>query len=128
MKPYLFLGPDLGFAFKGNIALSHPDHDLPDHSVGINYSNYNYLYLGALGGVGVRFNLPLTLITFVVKIDAAVNWGFLDTYSKHEHIGIAIPQNVDVYHLQGNRYLRGLEVHLSLGYFINKPDACGIFQ
>lgn len=128
VKPYLFLGPDLGFAFKGNIALSHPDHDLPDHSVGINYSNYNYLYLGALGGVGVRFNLPLTLITFVIKVDAAVNWGFLDTYSKHEHIGIAIPQNVDVYHLQGNRYLRGLEVHLSLGYFINKPDACGIFQ
>lgn len=128
VKPYVFLSPDLGIVFSGAIALMHPNHDQPDYHAEINLSNYRYAYLGALGGMGVRFNLPLSLITIVLKLDAAVNWGFFDTYANHEHIGIAIPVNVNAYHIQGNRYLRGLEVHLSLGYFINKPDACGGFQ
>lgn len=128
VKPYVFFGPDMALALRGDISLRHPDHDLPDYEAEINLSNYNYFYLGALGGAGIRFNLPLSLITIVVKIDAAVNWGIVDTYARHEHIGIAIPQNVNAYYIQGNRYSRGLEVQLSLGYFINKPDACGIFQ
>ena len=128
VKPYFLFGPDMGFALRGNIALTHPDHHLPDHATEINLSNYNYIYLGALGGFGIRFNIPLALITLVVKADAAVNWGVLDSFSRHEHAGIALPDNVNAYYLQGKRYLRGLEVQLGLGFFINKPDACGNFQ
>ena len=128
VKPYVFLGPDFGFAIMGDIALTHPNHEIPDQALSINPSNFKYAYWGALGGVGIRFNLPLSLITIVVKADAALNWGLRDTYSRHEHGGVAIPLNVNVYDIQGKRYSGGLELHLSLGYFINKYDACGSFN
>ena len=128
VKPYLFLSPDIGFAIKGEIQLTHPDHNLTDYAVAINPSNFKYAYFGALGGLGIRFNFPLSLITIVVKADAAVNWGFRDTFSKHEHEGVAIPDNVHSYTLQGKRFSRGLEIHLSFGFFINKYDACGSFS
>jgi len=128
VKPYLFLSPDLGYATKGSISLSHPKHGLPDHSVPLNRSNMRYAYLGALGGAGIRFNFPLSVITIVMKLDAAINWGFLDTYAKLEQASTAIPVNVNSYHIDGKRFSRGLEVHLSLGFFINKYDACSVFQ
>lgn len=127
VKPYLFLSPDLGFTLSGDIKLTHPNHELTDYAVNVNPSNFKYAYLGALGGLGIRFNFPLSLITIVVKADAAVNCGFRDTYTQHEHSGLAIPENVSTYYLTGKRYSRGLEVHLSLGFFINKYDACAGF-
>lgn len=127
VKPYFFLSPDAGVVVNGGISLTHPDHELPDVQTNLNMSNIKFVYVGALGGAGVRFNIPLSLITIVFKVDAAINWGFLDTFSKLEHANAAIPLNVDVYNLQGKRYSRGLELHLSLGYFINKHDACSVF-
>jgi len=128
VKPYLFVSPDAGCVVAGGISLKHPNGGLPDYSVGVNYSNINYGYFGALGGVGIRFNIPLTIITIVVKADAAVNLGFLDTFSKMEHSGTAHAVNgVNNYYIDGKRHSRGLECHLSFGFFINKYDACGWF-
>lgn len=128
VQPYLFLAPDAGCVVGGDISLTHPNGGLPDQSVDISYSNIKYTYFGALGGLGIRFNIPLSRVTIVVKLDAAVNYGLTDTYSKFEHNGMANAVNgINNYYIDGKRYSRGLECHLSLGFFINKFDACGWF-
>ena len=129
VKPYLFVTPDFGFVFGGKTSLTHPNHELPDYTVGVNYSNIKYWNFGAVGGIGMRVNIPLSVITIVLKADAGLNWGFTDTFSRFEHWGAAIPVNpVQQYEINDRRVFRSLELHLSLGYFINKYDACGTFQ
>lgn len=128
VQPYLFVAPDAGCVVGGDIFLTHPNGGLLDQSVDINYSNINYAYLGALGGLGIRFNIPLSRVTIVIKLDAAVNYGLTDTYSKFEHHGTAHAINgINSYYIDGKRYSRGLECHLSLGFFLKKLDACGWF-
>lgn len=128
-KPYLFLGPDLGVPVAGDIQLKS-DPSIPGfgNTTKINSSNINRLYFGALGGVGMRVNVPFSIITMVLKLEAALNWGLTDTYSRAEHAGTAHPLNVQAYTINGHRYSRGLEIHLGLGFFFNKQDACGGFQ
>lgn len=128
VKPYLFASPDLSIALNGKIKLDHPDGGATDYSLPISPTNMKYTYLGALGGAGIRFNLPLTLITIVVKADAAINLGFLDTFSRFEHNGETNAVNANIYHINGRRLSRGLEAHLTLGFFFNKYDACSTFQ
>lgn len=120
VKPYLFLGPDFGVAVKGEI-------NGYGQTVGINSRNINRWYVGTLSGAGVRVNVPLRWITMVLKLEAALNMGLLDTYSKAEKEGTAHPLNVQAYTIDGHRYSRGLEVHLGLGFFLNKIDGCGRF-
>lgn len=127
VKPYVFVAPDAGCVIGGDISLIHPS-GMNDLSVDINPSNINYGYFGALGGLGIRFNIPFSNITLVLKADVAVNYGLTDTFSKHEHSGTAHPINgVNSYCIDGKRFSRGLECHLSLGFFINQYDACGWF-
>ena len=129
VKPYLFVAPELSRVVGGKVSMTHPDQELPDYQVSINRSNIKYAYLGALGGAGLRINMPLSTITIVLKADVAINWGFLDTYSSLEHAGTSHPVNgVQSYHIDGRRDSRGVEMHLGLGFFINKYDACGSFQ
>lgn len=129
LKPYLFAGPDLAVALGGTISLSHPEgSSLNSYSTEITNYNFRRASIGGVGGVGVRYNIPLSLITLVVKVDAAINWGLSDTYSKSEHAGQSNPLNVSSYHLKGGRHLRGLEIHLGLGFFYNKHDGCGGFR
>lgn len=128
-KPYVFAGPELGIAIGGNIQLSHPKHSpLKNYETKITTYNYRRTALNAVGGMGIRYNIPLSLITLVVKADAAINWGLTDTYSQREHNEQSSPLNVSSYHIVGKRYLRGLEFHLGLGFFFNKPDGCGGFR
>lgn len=128
-KPYLFVGPDFGWVVGGSISLENLDEKQPENkkSVSINGSNMKRYYLGALGGLGFCFMIPLDNISIVIKTDAALNWGFNDTYSKLEHTSEANPLNVQAYSIKDSRYSRGLEIHLSLGFFFNKQDACGKF-
>ena len=129
VKPYIFTTSDLGFVLGGKVSLKHPKHELPDYAIDINSSNIKYAYFGVVGGMGLRVNIPLSVITIVVKADAALNWGLTDTYSRFEHTGAAIPvNNVDVYQIDDRRVFRSMEFHLTLGYFINKYDACSTFQ
>ncbi len=129
LKPYLFVGPDLGYAFRGDIRLSHPkDSPLLDFTDTISSYNYRRLSLGVVGGAGVRYNLPLLLVTLVFKADVSFHAGLTDTYSWRELAGQSSPLNVSAYHLNGGRFLRGLEFHLGVGFFINKPDGCGGFR
>ena len=124
-KPYVFVSPEFGVPVAGSIRLKSAYYDV---ETPINNSNINRLHAGMLGGLGLRLNIPMKSITMVLKLDAAVNWGMVDTFSPSEHAGTAHPVNLQAYTIDGRRWLRSLECHLSLGYFINKPDACGWIQ
>ena len=92
-----------------------------ESNVSINNSNYNPYYLGVIAGVGARYNIDFKGFILVTKLDVVLNWGLLDTFSHSEHEGTSTPTNVNAYQHQGERYSRGVEVSLSLG-FIRKHD------
>lgn len=123
-KPYVFLSVEVGTPVAGEIVLKSPYHPA---KTPISSANINKLYAGALGGAGLRFNIPLSKTVLVLKLDAAVNLGLLDTYSASERAGMANPLNIQAYTIKGQRLMRCLEGHLSIGFYINKPDACGWF-
>ncbi|MBO7083065.1 MAG: PorT family protein [Bacteroidales bacterium] len=136
IQPYVFLAPDLGYVVNGNISLSQlrqpkqsgqPELDITGSNIAVSDANINRLYAGALGGVGVRTNIALSSFTLVIKTEAALNWGFLDTFSKKEHQETAISTNVHAYNMQGKRYSRGLEVQIGFGFISNGVDGCGHF-
>ncbi len=122
ISPYWFVGPDFGYVLSGQISLSQPGLDIPGSHVAINKSNLNQLYVGCLGGVGLRFNISISYITFVLKTDVGINWGFSDTFSKGEQEETANPTNVHAYNNQGHRFSRGLEAHLSIGFISRRSD------
>ena len=121
-RPYLFMGPDMGYVIAGRISLSQPGLEIPGSEVVINNSNVNRVYIGALCGAGLRFNVELPQITLVIKTDAALNWGLIDTFSKADHDDTATPTNINAYYIHDKRLSRGLEIHLSVGYVPNKKD------
>lgn len=129
VRPYLLLGPDVGYVINGEISLSQPGLDIPDSHINLTKSNIDYWYVGMLGGVGVRANLVFREVVLVVKMDAAINFGFTDTFSDAEHNETATPTNVHAYNHQGKRLSRGLEINLSIGYIREKKDdVCGRFK
>ena len=129
VRPYLLLGPEVGYVINGEISLLQPGLDIPESHVGLNKSNINYWYAGVFGGAGIRVNLVFPDVVLVVKLDAAINLGFTDTFSEAEHNETATPMNVHAYNHQGKRLSRGLEINLSIGYVPEKKDdVCGHFK
>lgn len=129
VRPYLFVAPDAGYVTSGRISLSQPELDIEGSEIRLNNSNINRYYLGLLGGAGIRMNIPLRGFTMVIKTDAAINFGFIDTFSESEHQETATSTNVHAYNHQGKRYSRGLEIHLGIGFIRNKEDdVCGHFN
>ena len=100
-RPYVFAAPDAGYVIGGKISLTQPELDIEGSEIGLNNSNINRYYFGLLGGAGIRINLPLQGFTLVLKADAAINFGLLDTFSDAEHQETASPTNVYAYNHQG---------------------------
>ena len=115
-SPYLYVAPDFGYAFGGNISLTQPGLPISDVSVGISDSNINRFNIGILGGLGVRKNVNLTNWIVVLKVDAALCYGFINTFSASETNETATPTNIHAYNSQGKRHSVGLEINLSLGF------------
>ncbi|MBQ7532309.1 MAG: PorT family protein [Bacteroidales bacterium] len=115
-SPYLYVAPDFGYAFGGTISLTQPGLPISDVSVGISDSNINRLNIGILGGLGVRKNVNLTNWILVLKVDAALSYGFINTFSPSETNETATPTNIHAYNSQGKRHSVGLEINLSLGF------------
>ena len=128
--PYFLAGPDVGFAYKGKISLNQSGMPTSQQEVAINGYNLNRFLVGAMVGAGIRLNLNISRVIFVVKLDTALDWGFTDTFSAHEIDETSQATNVYAYHHQGARLLRGLEAHLSIGCIFKGglKDACGNFQ
>lgn len=129
-KPYVVAGLEGGYALNGLITLRQPGLPIPSKQVPINRSNYSRLQFNALAGAGIRLDLNMPRVILVIKLDAAVNWGFTDTFSKDEKQELSHPTNVYAYNHQGVRLSRGLEAHLGLGLIFKGglKDACGNFQ
>lgn len=129
IRPYLFLSPDAGTAFEGKIRLSQPGLDISESEVDVGASNMNLLYLGVVGGVGLRTTIAISQMTFILRFDTALNWGITDTFSDKEHAESVVSTNTYAYNHQGKRLSRGLEVHVSLGVVPNvKDDVCDHFS
>ena len=128
VSPYFMLGPDFGYAFGDKISLSQPGLEISECSVDIGDSDYNPYYLGILAGVGIRHKGKLKNYICITKLDVAINWGLLDTFSKSEKDETAVPVNIHAYNHQGERFSRGLEISLSIGFIRNEDmSACRSF-
>ncbi len=121
-RPYLFAAPEAAYAIGGRIALTQPGLDIESSNINVSAANYNPIYLGALGGAGLRADLPLPNFTLVLKAEAAVNYGFLDTFSESEHQETATSTNIHAYNQQGTRHSAGLELQLGIGLIPGKKD------
>ena len=115
IAPYFFIGPDFGYAYNGDIFLTQPGLPISDVSVSISDSNINRFNFGMLAGVGVRKNANLNNWTIVLKVDFALNWGHLNSFSPAETNETATPTNVHAYNSQGKRLITGLELNLTIG-------------
>lgn len=127
-KPYVFIGPDAGMVLMGKAKLSQPGLDIAESSTSLNSSNINKYYVGALVGAGIQMRWALSSNILVMKLDAALNWGLMDTFSAAEHAETAVSTNVHAYNLQGSRNSRGLEIHVSFGLIQGEKDACYSFE
>ena len=129
LLPYLYAGPDVGYAFNGKISLSQPGLGVGESNMDINNSNYNPFYLGVLLGAGIRHDFEFDNIVCIIKLDVALNLGINDTFSRSENEETSNPTNVNAYNPQKGRHSRGMEIHLCLG-FIRKDDksACRSFR
>lgn len=115
IAPYLFLAPDFGYAYNGDIFLTQPGLPISEVSVSINDSNIRRFNFGAVAGIGVRKNANLNNWTVVLKADLALNWGHLNSFSPAEENDTATPTNVHAYNSQGKRLITGVELNLSIG-------------
>ena len=115
IAPYLLLGPDLGYAYNGDISLTQPGLPISEVSVSINDSNINRFNWGMMAGIGVRKNADLNNWMIVLKLDLALNWGHLNSFSPAEVNETATPTNVHAYNSQGKRLISGVELNLSIG-------------
>lgn len=120
VQPFVFISPDVGYALLGSISLSQPGLDIPESHIDISDANLYRLYVGGMGGVGVRTSIKLPRYTLIIKTEMAINYGFLDTYSESEHQGTVPATNVHAYKIHDSkRYLRGLEVQIGVGFIKN---------
>ena len=102
--------------------------DITQSTLPITNANINRFYAGALGGVGFRFDVALKTCTMVIKTDAAINWGLVNTFSLKEREETCTPTNLHAYNIVGERKSRGLEISVSLGFIKKSVDACGYFK
>lgn len=126
MQSYLVAGVDAGWLLGGNIHLHQPGFPDPDATIMIGKANMRSLYLGAFGGVGIRFFRVINGQKAQLKIDATYNIDFVDTFTDMEHGDEAQPINVNAYNITGRRFPKGIEimVGITLPIFPDKNDAC----
>ena len=115
IAPYVFLAPDFGYAHSGDISLTQPGLPISDVSVSINDSNIRRFNFGMMAGFGVRKNANLNNWTVVLKVDLALNWGHLNSFSPAETNETATPTNIHAYNSQGKRLITGVELNLTIG-------------
>lgn len=132
-QPYLFAGPDVAMVFpyikKLPVNLAGQFFYTGSPSEEVNKSNMAPFDVSAFGGLGFRFNFKFGRFTLVTKLEAAYNFGFLNTYSKAEMNSQVPAANLGsggTHYSLGQRYNRGIEATLSLVLPLKfqKGDAC----
>ena len=128
-QPYLVAGGDAGYLLGGSIHLWQPGLPSPDLTTDLGEANMKPLYLGAFGGLGLRFFKPMKGHRAQLRIEATYNHAFVDTFSEMEHNDSASPLNVNAYNITGKRFPRGIEVTMGLVVPLTPDkDACYSFS
>ena len=130
MQPYLVAGVDAGWLLGGKIHLRQPGLPCPDATIMIGKANMQSLYVGAFGGVGIRFFREINGQKAHLKIDATYHFDFLDTFTEMEHCDEAQSINVSAYNITGKRFPKGIEITLgvTIPLHSDKDDACHSFS
>lgn len=124
-QPYLVVGPDVGYCLGGKIQIDQAGMPKPEISIPLGKANITPWYLGAFGGLGVRFFPTINEKRAQIKLDAVYNYSFIDSFSPMEHNESSQAQNVNAYNLTGERFPRGIEVTMGLVIpLIQEKDAC----
>lgn len=136
VNPYIFVAPDFSLLAGGHILLDQKaspyGNSEMNETIDIGVANMNSYSISAIVGAGARFNFYFSRFALIMKIDAAYNFGFVNTYSQKEiNNGFGnMPYNenivnVNAYNEIGKRYNRGVEVMISLGLPLKfMKDAC----
>ena len=112
-NPYIFIAPDFGYCYGGEMSKTYADNQ--DYNTSVNLSKtdaMNALDISLAAGIGVRFNIHFQVFTMVLKLDGSYNFGLLNTNGAKE------PKYVDnlAYHVKDDsRFNRGFEVMFSIG-------------
>lgn len=130
LQPYLVAGGDAGWLLGGDIHLLQPNMPRPDLTTDLGKANMSPLYLGAFGGLGLRFFMPMNGHWAQLRVEATYHRAFVDTFSEMEHKDAANPLNVNAYNITGKRFPKGIEVTLGLVVPLlpDKNDACYTFS
>lgn len=113
LNPYIFVAPDFGYCYGGEMSKTFADNQDYNTSVDISKTDaVKSMDISLAFGVGLRCNIHFQVFTLVLKLDGSYNLGLLNTN------GVDEPNYVDhlAYHVKDNgRYNRGLEVMFSIG-------------
>lgn len=128
-QPYLVVGVDAGYLLGGSIHLRQPGLPRPDLTTDLGEANMKPLYLGAFGGLGLRFFKPMKGHWAQLKIEATYCHDFVDTFSEMEHIDEANSLNINAYNITGKRFPKGIEITMGLVVpLMPDKDACYSFS
>ncbi len=130
LQPYAVAGADLGYLLGGETSLRQPGLPRPVVTADLGKANMSPLYLGAFGGLGLRFYHTVNGRRAQLKLEATYNHDFIDSFSKMEHNEEATPLNVNAYNLRGIRLPKGIEISVgvTLPILPDKGDACYTFS
>ncbi|MDR2628093.1 MAG: OmpA family protein [Dysgonamonadaceae bacterium] len=116
--PYLFAGPELGFARGGNI--SYADASVPwedaeeGWDIDVSSANLKSTSLGVYFGGGVKYPVSIGKFPLTLGAEIGYHWGLTDTYGSKEKSGSARALNMQAYEIKGSRTHRGLEVGVTV--------------
>ncbi|MDL2227568.1 PorT family protein [Odoribacter sp. OttesenSCG-928-L07] len=122
---YVMFAPDLGFNIGGNMSINSSDiNGGSSQALSINKDNTALIDFGVLGGLGCRFNIPVTNNFYLVtRIELGYNHGLIDSYTNGERSGDVQSLNVNNLDVQGTRINRGIEAAIILSIPLSKGDA-----
>ncbi|MCQ2974830.1 MAG: OmpA family protein [Bacteroidales bacterium] len=125
IQPYFYVSPIVGFVTNGEISLAEKKGKTI--STNVSKGNMNSFYVGAGGGVGVRYKWKNQ---YFCGLEFMYDYGIIDTYSstekdgKSKDIGNLVDYDNDI--LKGNRKFSGTEIQIvfgiPLGKVKNKPQ------
>lgn len=113
LAPYLFVAPDFGFCYGGEISKKFSENPEYNSSVDISKTDAMSSFDISLAmGAGLRYNIHFQVFTLVLKLDGSFNLGLLNTNSSNQSTYV---DNI-AYHVKNDsRRNRGFEVMFSIG-------------
>lgn len=127
-QPYVMVGPEVGSRIGGEIHMDRTEPAVLDETIPVGNANMSLIHAGAFAGVGIRSRIGLGSRDLVLKLNASVHQGLVNTYSEGEKDGSVPAVNVNAYQPKGKRLPQGLEVTLGIALPLERyDDACSAF-